>query len=219
MNKKRLYVYIDEAAIKEKPDEEVFCATIIEDNFIDDYREKINNLREDILDDPFYSEPFCGKNNQKALKKSFHMTEISPETRERFLNLIRYFSFVVLIYVYHDTLNENEKRCDYIKKLYKRLQQRYKETEIILIWEEDSSKISWPSGISVQKIKKGDEALLEISDCVAWIFCRKYYEKYINKEDFEVNRDKKFYELFKDKIRYIKVDNINKPFTKDNPLP
>lgn len=40
MNKKRLYVYIDEASIKEKTDEEVFCATIIEDNFIDDYRKK-----------------------------------------------------------------------------------------------------------------------------------------------------------------------------------
>ena len=219
MNKKRLYVYIDEAAIKEKPDEEVFCATIIEDNFIDDYREKINNLREDILDDPFYSEPFCGKNNQKALKKSFHMTEISPETRERFLELIRYFSFEVLIYVYHATLDEKTKRCDYIKKLYKRLHQRYKETEIILIWEKDSLNITWPSGISVEKIEKGKEALLEISDCVAWIFCRKYYENFIKKEEFEKNRDKKFYELFKDKIRYIKVDNINKPFTKDNPLP
>ena len=84
MDKKRLFVYIDEASIEEKPKEEVFCAVIVEEKNLKDYRNKINNLRLEILDDPIYSEPYCGKKNQKALKKSFHMTEISPDTRERF---------------------------------------------------------------------------------------------------------------------------------------
>lgn len=219
MDKKRLFVYIDEASIEEKPKEEVFCAVIVEEKNLKDYRNKINNLRLEILDDPIYSEPYCGKKNQKALKKSFHMTEISPDTRERFLELIRYFAFEVLIYVYHDSLDEETKRCDYIKKLYKHLKQRYTETDFAIIWEDDSTKIHWPAEIPILRVKKGEDALLEISDCIAWIFCRKYYENYINKEDFEKNRDKKYYTIFEDKIRFVKDDMLKKPFTKDNPLP
>lgn len=216
---KELYAFIDEASIREKPDQEVFCAVIIEDEYIDEYREKITNLRFDILNDPMYSEPFCGQKNQKALAKSFHMTENSPETRERFLELIRYFAFEVLVYVYHDSLKEADKRIDYIKNLYKRLKQRYKEAEISIIWEKDSLPIDWPENIPINQIEKGKEPLLEISDCIAWIFCRRYYMSDIEKKDFEKNRDTRYYTYFEDKIRFIKDDLIKKPFTKDNPLP
>lgn len=216
---KKIVTYIDEASIKEKTDKEVFCAVVIEDKYLDEYRDKITSLRQDILDDPLYSSPFCGNNNQKALKKAFHMTEISPETRERFLELIRYFSFEVLIYIYDNTDEEDVRRCKYLKTLYKRLRQRYEETEINIIWENDSKKIHFPSDIPIKRIDKGGDALLEIADCIAWIFCRKYYGNYIYKEDFEKNRDKRYYAMFEDKIRFIKDDMIKKPFTKNNPLP
>lgn len=217
--KKKIFVFVDESSIKEKPSDEVFCAIVIEEEYLDGYRNKIEQLRYDILDDPIYSEPYCGKKNQESLKKSFHMTENSFETRERFIELIRYFSFEVLIYIYDDSLEEEKKRCDYVEKLYKRLNQRYKDCKVNIIWEKDNKKIKLPSDIPIEMIEKGNDSLLEIADYVAWIFCRKYYGDIIKKQEFEKNRDEKYYAIFEDKIRFIKDYNIIKPFTSKNPLP
>lgn len=214
---KSYVVYIDET--KTSDNTQAFCAIAINEKNIAEYREKIESKRIDLLDDPLNDYPFTSKHNQKALKKSFHMTENHPDTRLEIWNILRYFSYEAFIYIYHDINDIQKIRNRYLKELYSFLQQRYKNAKINFIWEKDESQtFTYPTYIPIiEKIKK-EEPLLCIPDHVLFVFWRGYYQDYTKKNEYQKISDKKYYEMFKDKLRYIKNDNVKKPYTHKNPL-
>lgn len=209
-------VYIDEIKYN---DSQAFCAILIDNNKLDDYRERIKEKRLSLIDDPAYSEPYTGEKNQKALKKSFHTTEMHPETRTVFFNIIRYFEYEAFIYVYDNFSSVESIRNGFLKSLYNFLQHRYKDSKINFIWEKDESqKISYHEGIPIIELAKEEDDLIAISDFVLYIFSRGYYMIYTLENKYQMKQDKNFYELLETKIRFIKLSNNPKPYTHNNPL-
>lgn len=210
-------IFIDET--KSNDNSQGFCAIAIEENFLDKYRAEIEQKRMDLLDDPLYDYPFTGKMNQQALAKSFHMTENHPDTREKIWEVIRYFSYEAFIFVYHNVSDENKIRNIFLNYLYRFLKQRYKTSNVSFIWETDTSQsFSYPAKIPIQEKSKVEEPLLSIADHVLFVFWRGYKQDYTSNNEYQKTSDKKFYEMFKEKLRFTKIDTIRKPYTHKNPL-
>ncbi len=209
-------VFIDETKYDNS---QAFCAILIDHNKLDDYREKIKEQRLILIDDPAYSAPYTGEKNQKSLKKSFHATEMQPDTRFVFFNIIRYFEYEAFIYVYDDYSSVENIRNEFLRNLYKFLQQRHKESKIKFIWEKDKSqKISYPAEIPIIELAKEEDDLIAISDFVLFIFSRGYYKNYTSGNEYQMKQDKIFYELIKEKLRFVKLSKEPQPYTHSNPL-